>query len=140
MAADLLLLQRGHSVRRLRAVERRLAFLTKAGVAICAMLVVASGLYWNTARQGRATARQLYVADMNRALQAWEDWNVRLARELLETHRARQPEMLGFEWRLLARLCDQSDARFTLRGHQGTRVLERGVFAGWQNPGDRQRR
>ena len=120
MAADLLLLQRGHSVRRLRMVERRLAILTKAGVVIAALLVVAAGLYWNTARQARVTSRQLYVADMNLALQAWDGGNVGRARELLETHRQRQPDMLGFEWRLIARLCQQSDAHLTLRDHERT--------------------
>ena len=117
MAADLLLLQRGHSVRRLRTVERRLAFVTRAGVAIAAMLVVAAALYWNAARQARATARQLYVADMNLAMQAWEGGNLQRARDLLEQHRRDESGMVGFEWRLLEQLCSQSDARFTLRGH-----------------------
>lgn len=120
MAADLVLLQRGHSVRRLRVVERRLAVLTRIGVVAAALLVTASGLYWGARQQARATARQLYVADMNRAMQAWEGGNVVLARELLEAHRQRQPELLGFEWRLLARLCQESDAWRTLRGHQRT--------------------
>jgi WD40 repeat protein len=120
LAADLVLLQRGHSVRRLRTIERRLAHVTKAGAAVSVMLVLAAGLYWNTARQARATERQLYVADMNRALQSWEGGNLALARELLDEHRRRQPDLLGFEWRLLAQLCRQSDARFTLRGHDRT--------------------
>jgi WD40 repeat protein len=120
MAADLLLLQRGHSVRRLRLVERRLAILTRAGLVIAALLALAAGLSWNTARQARKTSRQLYVADMNLALQAWDGGNVNRARELLEAHRQRQPDMLGFEWRYLARLCQQSDAGLTLRGHSGT--------------------
>jgi WD40 repeat protein len=120
LAADLLLLQRGHSVRRLRTVERRLVFVTRAGAAVSAMLLLAAALYWNAARQERATARQLYVADMNHALQSWEGGNVALARELLEAHRQRHPELLGFEWRLIAGLCQQSDARFTLRGHART--------------------
>ncbi|HOW64008.1 MAG TPA: serine/threonine-protein kinase [Candidatus Paceibacterota bacterium] len=120
MAADLLLLQRGHSVRRLRLVERRLAILTKTGLIIAALLAIAAGLSWHTARQARATARQLYVADMNLALQAWDGGNVSRARELLEAHRQRQLDMLGFEWRYLAKLCQQSDAWLTLRGHTGT--------------------
>jgi WD40 repeat protein len=119
LAADLLLLQRGHSVRRLRLVERRLAVATRAGLAAFALLLLAAALYGNAARQERATARQLYVADMNRAQQAWEGGNLTLTRELLQTHRQRHPELLGFEWRLLAWLCTQSDARLTLRGHTG---------------------
>jgi WD40 repeat protein len=117
LAADLLLLQRGHSVRRLRTVERRLVFVTKAGAAIAAMLVVAATLYWNAARQARATTRQLYVADMNLAMQAWEGGNLQRARELLEQHRRDEPGLVGFEWRLLQQLCSQSDAQLTLCGH-----------------------
>lgn len=120
MAADLVLLQRGQSVRRLRIVERRLALFTRIGAAALALLVLAAALYWGARRQARATARQLYVADMSRAMQAWEGGNVTLARELLETHRQLQPEMIGFEWRLLTRLCEQSDARLTLHGHGQT--------------------
>jgi WD40 repeat protein len=117
LAADLLLLQRGHSVRRLHTVERRLVMATKGGAAIAGMLVVAAALYWNAARQARATARQLYVADMNLAMQAWDGGNLQRARELLEQHRHDEPALVGFEWRLLEQLCAQSDAQLTLRGH-----------------------
>ena len=117
MAADLLLLQQGHSVRRLRTVERRLALVTKAGAAVSAMLLVAAGLYWNAARQKQATARQLYVADMNLAMQAWEGGNLQRVRDLLEQHRRDEPGLVGFEWRLLQQLCSQSEAQLTLRGH-----------------------
>lgn len=120
MAADLLLLQRGQSIKRLRVVERRLALFSRAGVVVAILLLMAAGLYWGARQQTRATARQLYLADMNRALQSWEGGNVTLARELLETHRRLQPEMLGFEWRLLARLCQQGDVAHTLRGHRQT--------------------
>lgn len=120
LAADLLLLQRGQSIKRLRTVERRLKVFRQAGLAAAALLVVAAALYWGARQQVRATARQLYVADMNRALQSWEGGNVTLARELLETHRRLQPEMLGFEWRLLAQLCQPSDVALTLRGHEQT--------------------
>ncbi len=120
MAADLVLLQRGQSVKRLRLVERRLALFTRAGIVALLLLAVAAGLYWGARHQARANARQLYVADMNRAMQSWEGGNVILARQLLDTHRQLQPEMLGFEWRLLDRLCQQSDAHVTLRGHERT--------------------
>lgn len=120
MAADLVLLQRGQSVKRLRVIERRLTLLTRIGAVVLGLLVLAAGLFWGARRQAQATARQLYVADMNRAMQSWEEGNVVLTRELLATHRQRQPEMLGFEWRLLARLCQRSDARATLRGHKRT--------------------
>ncbi|HEY5911967.1 MAG TPA: serine/threonine-protein kinase [Verrucomicrobiae bacterium] len=120
MAADLVLLQRGQSVKRLRAIERRLVVLTRAGLLAGGLLIIAAGLYWGARQQARSTARQLYVADMNHALASWEGGDVALARELLDTHRLRHPEMLGFEWRLIAQLCSESDAPFTLRGHRGT--------------------
>jgi WD40 repeat protein len=117
---ELALLQSGKSIHRLRLVERRLTLLTRAGALLAVLLAVAAALYGSAIRQRRATFRQLYVADMNLAYQAWEGGNLPRARALLETHRRLQPEMLGFDWRLIERLCEESDARITLRGHSGT--------------------
>ncbi len=116
--ADLALLRSGRSVKRLHLIEARLATVTKAAAVVAALLLIATGLFLAARHQARATARQLYVADMNRALRAWESGNLVLARELLDTHRQRQPEMLGFEWRLIRQLCQESDALRTFAGHE----------------------
>ncbi|MHC1768195.1 MAG: WD40 repeat domain-containing serine/threonine protein kinase [Verrucomicrobiia bacterium] len=120
MRVDLALLQGGRSVHHYRLIERRLAMLTRVGLVTALLLIVASGLFWGARTQARNTERQLYVADMNLAFQSWDGGNVALARDVLETHRQRQPDMLGFEWRFIAWLCQQSDARLTLRGHTDT--------------------
>ncbi|MBI2926689.1 MAG: serine/threonine protein kinase [Verrucomicrobia bacterium] len=116
--ADLALLRSGRSVKRLHLIEARLATVTKAAAVVAALLLIATALFLAARHQAQATARRLYVADMNRALRAWESGNLVLARELLDTHRQRQPEMLGFEWRLIHRLCQESDAMRTFAGHE----------------------
>ncbi len=113
----LALLQAGQSIQRLRLIERRLALFNRVGLVAVALMIVAGGLYWGARTQAKATVRQLYVAEMNLAFQAWDGGNVPRARALLERHRGAEPELRGFEWRLLDRLCGESEARFTLRGH-----------------------
>src|SRR5262249_26107727 len=59
MQADLLLLQGGKSVKRLRVVERRLAILTRVGVLTALLAVIASGIFYETNRQRRIATRNL---------------------------------------------------------------------------------
>jgi WD40 repeat protein len=139
--ADLALLHGGRSVRRLRAMERRLVVATRAGLALAALLAVAGGFYWAARHQAETNARlaaanaalaatnaqlaahtvqQLYAAELNLAFQAWDGGNVPRARALLERQRGVDPALRGFEWSLLSQLCDESDARFVLAGHTGT--------------------
>src|SRR5262249_24877971 len=111
--------------------RNRLVFAAAAAVAI-ALLVALSVSTWQVVKTGRAqhaaevarggeqeqrlaAQRNLYVANMNLAQQAWEQHDVGLVRQLLEetaTHPSR-----GFEWYYWQRqmhldLC-------TLRGHLG---------------------
>src|SRR5262249_17897536 len=56
----------GRSVKRLRRVERRLAILTRAGVLLALLALVASGILYETNRARRAATRLLvreYVAN-----------------------------------------------------------------------------
>jgi serine/threonine protein kinase len=64
--------------------------------------------------------RHLYVARMNLAHQAWQAAEINLVQRYLqetEPKRSEDPELRGFEWYYLQRLC-QSELR-TLRGHTG---------------------
>lgn len=138
---ELLLVQAGQSVRRLRANERRLRRLRRVAVVGAALLVAGAALLVVQRQQtGRAQARaagerrqrealairerlariNLYAADMNLARQALEEGNYGRAQTLLETY---QPtpgaeDLRGFEWRQLAQLV-RGDPRRGLRGHTG---------------------
>jgi len=59
MREDLLLLESGRSVKRLRLVERRLAILTRVGVLMTLLALIASGILYQTNRQKRAATRNL---------------------------------------------------------------------------------
>jgi WD40 repeat protein/serine/threonine protein kinase len=64
--------------------------------------------------------RHLYVARMNLAHQAWQGAEINLVQRYLqetEPKRSEDPELRGFEWYYLQRLC-QLELR-TLRGHAG---------------------
>jgi WD40 repeat protein len=136
MHADLALLQTGKSVKRLRAIERRLSVITRIGLAAAATAVLAVAAYFGAVKQARRAqraeremAQQLYVSDINRAIQLWEKGNLKRALDLLEAHRPplkseiRNPkseiaaDLRGFEWFYLWRLCHQDDARRTFRAH-----------------------
>lgn len=119
MRDDLVLLQAGKSIQRLRLIERRLAWFHRAGLIGLSLLAIAGTLYWNAARQARAVSRQLYVADMNLAAQAWEGGDLPRARSLLARHGEQNPALCGFDWRLLRGLTEQSVPRFELVAHTG---------------------
>ncbi len=137
--AELALLQSGKSVSRMRAVERRLRFVQRAGVLVTVVAVIAAGLYlWqsrqarqmqtlaNEARHNELVARaNLYAADINLAHQAVMADNLRQARVLLQNHvpKPSEPDLRGFEWRYLWQQC-QGEELFSLAGHtNAARVL-----------------
>jgi WD40 repeat protein len=119
-------------VRRQRAAYRR--GLLRA-TAVFGLILTAIGLLSLFLARSEATARRiarerqqallsarrlLYAAQMNLAQQAWEAGNVEGASAVLERWRPRsgQEDLRGFEWRLLWRLCRESDARTTLHGSE----------------------
>jgi WD40 repeat protein len=61
--------------------------------------------------------RALYTAQMNLAKQAWDEAAVARVLELLEQHRPKhgEPDLRGFEWHFLNRLCHAD--LLTLKGH-----------------------
>ena len=59
MRADLLLLQGGKSVKRLRLVERRLALITRASIVMTCLAVLTSALAFQISRQKTATTQRL---------------------------------------------------------------------------------
>ena len=132
LAADLALLPSGRSVRQLRAMERRLAIATKAGIALGAAALLAFGAYFGAVRQAQRArraemvmARNLYASDIGRAMQFWERGNFKRALELLEAHRPGataenqewgiSADLRGFEWFYLWRLCHKDQALETFR-------------------------
>jgi serine/threonine protein kinase len=62
----------------------------------------------------------LYTAHMNLAKHAWDEAAVSRALELLEGHRPKpgEPDLRGFEWHYLNRLC-RADRLLTLKAHKG---------------------
>src|SRR5262245_37649969 len=136
MHADLVLLQTGKSVKRLRAIERRLVVISRIGLATAATAVLAVGAYFGAVKQARRAqraeremAQQLYVSDINRAMQFWDRGNLKRAVELLVAHRPRShfalrtphstlgEDLRGFEWFYLWRLCHRDNALRTFRAH-----------------------
>jgi hypothetical protein len=146
MHADLALLQSGKSVARMRALERRLQFVARAGAVVTAIAaLVAAGWLWqakqtrvvrklaeenlNLAQQADVSAKlatknelaareRLYAADISLAQRALQTENLRLARSLLQAHvpLAGQPDLRGFEWRYLWDRC-RSEELFSVQGH-----------------------
>src|SRR5437867_6663511 len=62
LEADLVLLQSGKSVKRLRALERRVALLTRAALAVALMAIVASLGYYQVRRSRREATERLATA------------------------------------------------------------------------------
>jgi WD40 repeat protein len=99
------------------------SLLGSGGLALLALAVMTVALFYSTRLQaalGRAQRIQ-YAADMGLAQRAWQENQVPRALELLERYdpgRHRDdPDLRGFEWHYLWRLC-HSDL-FTLTGHAG---------------------
>jgi WD40 repeat protein len=67
-------------------------------------------------RERMLAEQRLYDAHMNLALQAWEEGDMELAQQRLRAHLPKPggPDLRGFEWRYLWRLCqDESQFSFT---------------------------
>ncbi|MBI4327061.1 MAG: hypothetical protein HY674_17620, partial [Chloroflexi bacterium] len=63
--------------------------------------------------QRNAAVEQRKLADMQLALQAWEDGVLQRAKDLIEASRPAAGQAPGFEWRYLSKLCqDQSHKTF----------------------------
>ena len=81
-----------------------------AGLAV-ALLSRLAGVtsQWIRAERARAdTRRHLYVSDINSAHQAWEEANVDEVERLLNRHVSEKPDLRGFEWHYLWRLCQEA--------------------------------
>jgi WD40 repeat protein len=140
LRGELLLLDAGRSIRRLRRNERLLEFWRRIGLAAVVVLLAAGlALAWQrrqaeTARREaivqveqrkliedkeRAARENLYAADMNLAQQAIDTGNYGRAEALLAEYlpAAGRPELRGFEWHLFWRRV-RGDSVATLRGHQ----------------------
>jgi len=129
---DLLLLQAGRSVKRLRIIEKRLARVLPLGLALLALvagvvvfqhlrtrkaqeLAQIEGRYRREAEeQGLATRQLLYAADMNLAHQAFAAGDLGRTRALLKGQipKPGTPDLRGFEWRYYWGL-SQGDQAYT---------------------------
>ena len=125
MHGELVLLQSGKSLARLRTVERTLAKLKRFSVVgLGVTTAIAAGFFWqsNQARRMKALAtaarENLYAADINGAQRALEADNLRQAVDLLHKQipKPNETDLRGFEWRYLWRQC-QSEELFTLQSH-----------------------
>ena len=105
---DLLLLQAGKSVRRLRAAERHLGRALKVAAMLAIAVALASTGAWIEYRRAGAAERErdllarrsVYTAGLARAQRALETANVGIARRILEeiAVTAAQAGLRGFEW------------------------------------------
>jgi WD40 repeat protein len=118
LLSELLLLQAGRSVRRLRLAERSLGRALRAAVFLGIVAVVAgTGAWIERARLARETARRiqaeatletlahqsLYTANLNRAQRGLETGDYGLARRALQelVPAAGEADLRGFEWKVL---------------------------------------
>ena len=69
--------------------------------------------------QRNVAVEQRKLADMQLALQAWEEGDLQRANDLIEASRPAPGQAPGFEWRYLRKLCqDQSIETFGDPNHQ----------------------
>lgn len=141
MHADLLFLQSGKSIKRMRSIERKVALLTRLAIAVCLGAVLAATAYLFQKRQSaqfqeladanqrlaenaerqrqRAekekdeSSRFLYIANMNLIQNAWEANNIQRVRQLLSETASYRDR--GFEWYFWQRQLHR--ALQTLSGH-----------------------
>ena len=95
--------------------RNKLAFAAVTSVAVVLVLgVVVSN--WQAVRATQAKLKaveQRKLADMQLALQAWEEGDLKRANDLIEASRPAPGQPPGFEWRYLTNLCqDQSIKTF----------------------------
>ena len=108
------------------AVWLAIAAVTLATVGLAVSIILISGAYSREKQQRvRAEEREtelrhyLYAADLKLAYEAWKNFDLQKAVEILNRHRPEpgQTDLRGFEWHYLWALC-QTDQR-SLRGHTG---------------------
>jgi eukaryotic-like serine/threonine-protein kinase len=75
-------------------------------------------------RQRQSERQQRYVAQINLAQQAWEQGNMARLRDLLDAQLPHDsdPDLRGFEWYFLRRLCDQ-ELRILPQASKGSRSI-----------------
>jgi WD40 repeat protein len=125
MRDDLLLLQAGKSVRRLRAAERHLGRALRAAAMLAVAAIVAVGGAWlEHRRAAEAEAerdslrrRATYSANLARVQRAIDNDELRRARQLLQdvTPKPGEPDLRGFEWHALWREA-RGDPHSEIRG------------------------
>ena len=88
-----------------------------AGSLLLFLAIAGPFLAFREATTRAETQRQLYISDMNLALQAWEAADIRRVLKLLDRHRPAKgrPDFRRFEWYYLWRLCRRSTETPTLR-------------------------
>ncbi|MES2696638.1 MAG: serine/threonine-protein kinase, partial [Verrucomicrobiota bacterium] len=109
---DLLLLQAGKSVRRLRAIERRLTRALRAAAVLTIFATVAGAGAWIEHRRAADTEkaraalaqRSVYAATVSQAQRAIEREEFGRARRLLAQTKPEgdQPDLRGLEWHVLS--------------------------------------
>jgi WD40 repeat protein len=121
MHRDLLLLQSGKSLAKLRLVERRLQSLKRWSVVVLAFTILVSGAFLYEARQSRVVRRLVeekdrmldektalaYATDVKLAQVALTENNLGRALEILDRQHPRpgEPDLRGWEWRYLWGQC-----------------------------------
>jgi WD40 repeat protein len=114
--ADLALLQTGKSVRRLRAMEKRLALFTRAGIAAGVLMLIAIGGYLFAERQARIE-RQNFLRVERAEREAREQLvNVYLAQARAD----RNSGQSGHRFNALAAIANASSLLEQMRGPSGT--------------------
>jgi WD40 repeat protein len=127
LQSDLALLQAGRSMKRVRRLERQLAWARRSALTGVALLVLAASLVWVQLTRTRQAERErafsdqharelrqnLYAADMKTAHIALQENNRSRARELLDRHVPKRGEedIRGFEWHYLSHLKDGDPAQ-----------------------------
>ncbi len=130
LLGDLLLLQAGRSVKRLRIVEKRLArlvplALSATGIFLAILLIqqlrthqaeklagVESQYRRRAEAQESVTRQLLYAADMNLVNRAFAEGDLGRTKSVLAEHipKTGEPDLRGFEWRYYWRLAQGEQA------------------------------
>ena len=119
-----ILARRPTRVQRLRYWGRRnRALATTLGLLLVTMSVLSVGgplMAWRQAAMAREYRRQLDIADLNVAYQAWYEGNVNQVEDVLRRHTPEQDsaDQRSFAWRYLRALYERSQSNIIAR-HQG---------------------
>ena len=109
----------GPTARLWRWCRRKPALASSLLVILILFLIVIVGspiAAYRINRERRVAELRAYTSDMNLVQQAWDEGNFNRAHALLRSHipKPGQPDLRGFEWRYLWKLCqDESQFSFT---------------------------